>query len=75
MEVDYNAIKDAVLLLEEIIRNTAEKFKEIAEELEDAFCGIIIERQVKHAPVLKIGDINYCKDICRKPICKARSCC
>ena len=75
MKVDYNTIKDAILLLEEALRNAAEKFKKIAEELEDAFREIIIERQEKYAPVLKIGDINYCKGICRKPICKARSRC
>lgn len=75
MEVDYNTIEDAILLLEEAVRNIEENFKKIAEELEDAFREIIIERQMKYAPVLKIGDIDYCKDICRKPIHKARSCC
>ena len=75
MEVDYNAVKDAILLLEEAVRNIAENFKEIAEELEAAFRKIIIERQMKHTPVLEIGDIDYCKNICRKPIFKARSCC
>ena len=75
MEVDYNGIKEAILVLEEAIGRAAEKFKEIEEELENAFRENVIEYQVKYAPVLKIGDINCCKDICRKPIRKARSCC
>lgn len=58
MEVDYNTIKDAILLLEEAIRNIVENFKKIAEELEDAFRESIIERKMKYAPVLKIGDID-----------------
>ena len=68
--------KAAVIFSE--MKNSVEQeifVKKIAEELEDAFRKIIIERQMKYAPVLKIGDIDYCKDICRKPIHKARSCC
>ena len=74
-EVNYDAIKDALLALGETLRSTTEAITEIAEELECVFSENLIERQEKYTPVSNIGNINYCKYICRKPIHKARSCC
>lgn len=53
-----------------------EQLSEVAQALE-ALCEstLVPEPKPQYPFVKEIGNIDYCKGICRKPIQKARSCC
>ena len=58
------------------LQEVGEQLSEFVQELE-MLCETALFREPKpqYPFVRKMGDERYGKGICRKPICKARSCC
>lgn len=71
---------DEVVKSMEIFREAFEKMceglKELADSLEEAFSKTDwFEPVFKYPFIRKLGSTYYCKNMCRKPIRRARSCC
>lgn len=58
------------------LQEVGEQLSEVNQELQKLFDSALLEEPKPQYPfVREIGKLRYCKYICRKPICKARSCC
>lgn len=58
------------------LQEMGERLGEVVQNLEKLYeSAMFFEPTPKYPFVREIGNMRYCKGICRKPIHKARSCC
>lgn len=58
------------------LQEVQEKLSDFNQELQKLYdLAILAEQKPQYPFVREVGNIKYCKYICGKPICRARSCC